>query len=528
MFNYTLPDIQIKVDGTFEGGGALGTAFVGALMALQRRGIWFERVSGNSAGAITASMIAAGYNANEIDWLSAPSLPQSSRHFRRRPTTIHNELNPIEFTTFIDRVNTVDITNRRRSFLWHAIKGTFIDEILKLPVQTPPIDQYITDAVNGVLGVFSSVPLVQQFRAATNQAIRSAFSEYPQQIPLSVFLLASGPALGLPTIMFLNDQLARQAFANLALDVMLTKSQDLRTLMHLTCKGSLVKGDVFLNTIRRILKAKVFNDPDSTSDVTFKDLKMDLIIVASNITSRESLFFSKQRTPNASVAEAVRQSMSVPFLFQHRLNASQEIMDGGLVENYPWWIFLPLDTDFTRPLHRGRMPVGIRPIPTMLSFPVAAMTSTDVERPKVAFSLDDNKLCPANYNCLPGPWANVPEDTMFWDSLKSSGIFDNIPSFPDETDQLPEAKTIKRALAMYKTASSQLLQQVALDLAKKEYPQFHHAGIPLKDFFWLDFTVNEDIDKFNGICMRGWETAMELVNKNNLVPASNLVNPYHS
>jgi NTE family protein len=52
---------MIEIDGVFEGGGAKGTAYIGALNALRESGIWFKRVAGSSAGAITASLIAAGY-----------------------------------------------------------------------------------------------------------------------------------------------------------------------------------------------------------------------------------------------------------------------------------------------------------------------------------------------------------------------------------------------------------------------------------------------------------------------------------
>jgi predicted acylesterase/phospholipase RssA len=72
----------LLVDGVFEGGGALGTAYLGGLRALHDNDIWFKRVAGNSAGAITAAMIAVGFTAPEIEWLSSafrssPRVPPS-------------------------------------------------------------------------------------------------------------------------------------------------------------------------------------------------------------------------------------------------------------------------------------------------------------------------------------------------------------------------------------------------------------------------------------------------------------------
>ena len=63
------------IRGVFEGGGAKGSAFVGALRALDEMGIWFSAVAGTSAGSITAAPIAAGYTASEIAALSDPSSP---------------------------------------------------------------------------------------------------------------------------------------------------------------------------------------------------------------------------------------------------------------------------------------------------------------------------------------------------------------------------------------------------------------------------------------------------------------------
>ena len=48
-------------DLVFEGGGAKGIAFVGALEILQQNNHSWRRLVGTSAGAITATLCAAGY-----------------------------------------------------------------------------------------------------------------------------------------------------------------------------------------------------------------------------------------------------------------------------------------------------------------------------------------------------------------------------------------------------------------------------------------------------------------------------------
>lgn len=55
------------VNGVFQGGGAKGVAYAGALQAARDRDLWFGSVAGASVGAVTASMIAAGYTPDELE-----------------------------------------------------------------------------------------------------------------------------------------------------------------------------------------------------------------------------------------------------------------------------------------------------------------------------------------------------------------------------------------------------------------------------------------------------------------------------
>jgi predicted acylesterase/phospholipase RssA len=58
--------IMATFDVVFEGGGAKGSAFVGALEALAEGGHRTERLIGTSAGAITATLLAAGFTPAEM------------------------------------------------------------------------------------------------------------------------------------------------------------------------------------------------------------------------------------------------------------------------------------------------------------------------------------------------------------------------------------------------------------------------------------------------------------------------------
>ena len=56
----------MKFDMVFEGGGAKGMVFVGAMQALERHNHEVGRLLGTSAGAITATFLAAGFSPHEM------------------------------------------------------------------------------------------------------------------------------------------------------------------------------------------------------------------------------------------------------------------------------------------------------------------------------------------------------------------------------------------------------------------------------------------------------------------------------
>ncbi|MBU9724181.1 MULTISPECIES: patatin-like phospholipase family protein [Bacillaceae] len=74
---------MLKVDGVFAGGGMKAFAFVGALQALDKKEIYFDRLAGTSAGAIMATLIKVGYNSHEIaqifEELELPALLDKKR-----------------------------------------------------------------------------------------------------------------------------------------------------------------------------------------------------------------------------------------------------------------------------------------------------------------------------------------------------------------------------------------------------------------------------------------------------------------
>jgi predicted acylesterase/phospholipase RssA len=84
-------------DVVFEGGGAKGSAFVGALSALAELGHKTRRLIGTSAGAITATTVAAGYSPAELLALVTEKLDGKPR-----------------FATFMDRPAAASFTDQQK------------------------------------------------------------------------------------------------------------------------------------------------------------------------------------------------------------------------------------------------------------------------------------------------------------------------------------------------------------------------------------------------------------------------------
>ncbi|WP_274365363.1 patatin-like phospholipase family protein [Paenibacillus thermotolerans] len=56
----------MRVNAVFQGGGVKGIGLVGAIYAAERYGVTFHQTAGTSVGAVVASLVAAGYSADEM------------------------------------------------------------------------------------------------------------------------------------------------------------------------------------------------------------------------------------------------------------------------------------------------------------------------------------------------------------------------------------------------------------------------------------------------------------------------------
>jgi len=66
----------------------------------------------------------------------------------------------------------------------------------------------------------------------------------------------------------------------------------------------------------------------------FKDLDKECKVIASNLTKNDYLVFGNKETPDVKVSQAIRMSLSIPFVFGYINYLNQVIVDGFITGNY--------------------------------------------------------------------------------------------------------------------------------------------------------------------------------------------------
>ncbi|MCU9613848.1 patatin-like phospholipase family protein [Caldibacillus lycopersici] len=136
----------MQVDAVFSGGGIKGLAFIGAYEELEAKGITFSRLAGTSAGSIIASLIAAGYTAQEVN----------------------NALNELDLTSILDKrpalfplkiLNWLPLYWRLGLYKGQALENWIAERLLAKGIKTfadlPPgkLRVIVSDLTNGKMVV---------------------------------------------------------------------------------------------------------------------------------------------------------------------------------------------------------------------------------------------------------------------------------------------------------------------------------------------------------------------------------------
>ena len=477
---------QTLVDGVFEGGGALGTAYVGALRALHDNNIWFRRVAGNSAGAITAALIAAGFSAPEMQWLSsgyrgAPAVPDSLKNFEQ-----------IDFTRFLDlpTIDTVSNRSKRKTLLWQALNGTVIDEIGKIPIPIPTQKEAVDRAVGKIFGIpvignaIAKIPGSQQ---AIQRALDIALSPLPNTPPRIRDYLP-------------NTASARRQFADTMWDAIARNMPMEALITNLLYEGSIFEGDEFLAVMREYLGKKVHGERNRAKKVYFKDLPIPLAVIAANIETGRMEVYCSERNGGMEVAEAVRRSMSIPFVFQPR-GREGNIVDGGLSSNFPVWLFSAAGQAYWDPVYidKPRPIVGF-----VLDETIDANPAWNVQPPRFQVQGDPPRV---------DAWETVVKPLLV-DILREVNL--PVPSSTQQLDvqlaqfetQLGDLKMIEEMVGVYGMNAEASTRKVITAGLMAGY-SYYDVEIPLLGYHWLDFGINTDKAALFAMWDRAWYATLD-------------------
>ena len=228
--------------GIFEGGGAKGIAHIGALKATEEHDIDFVGLAGTSVGAIVASLVAAGYRADEI------YDPENEASLFKK-----------DFLEFFPPADW-----QRLQSVWKGAQGAFYRK---------------QNACSLLWGVIS-------------------------------FLLCHW-----------------------------------RNLSRVRNEGGMLRTEEFeqwLNDIlaRRLRTANADFEPSGENGyVTFQDLPLPLKVISADVTRQRLRVYSMPHDARVDVARAVGASISIPFIFSPKHSGGINYVDGGIVSNFPAWVF---------------------------------------------------------------------------------------------------------------------------------------------------------------------------------------------
>lgn len=295
-----------------EGGGGKGLAYLGALTALESLGVLgrVTAVSGSSAGAITALLLALEYSPSELD----------------------TYLKTTDFTTFFDRVSP-----RRRPRVGEAYEIITANSEEEDTLITK-LDYSGIDSILGALGA-------------------------PEGSATASGLAIAGWLLGTPRLAEFQRQ-ARVNFAKPPADRLVSDYK--QYIAFLGRDMGLFSGeaarDEFDRLIRLAIRKRYPNMPSSELEsrraIRFEDMsalfpQRRLIVTGSNLSTGRTQVFSSTTTPRFPVPDAVRISMGLPFIYKPYVLQERPrgyppcgtYVDGGLWNNIPFREFGSVNRD---------------------------------------------------------------------------------------------------------------------------------------------------------------------------------------
>lgn len=261
----------------FEGGGVKGIAHVGAFARAQfEQNVLFKGFAGSSAGAIVASLAAAGYDAldpgQNLDDLWQILLDEDLANW---PGEMVQTMRQIDYLKFLEGHDEVSLAEIKNSY----------KELTKIA------------ALYNYQSSFNWLTMPKKralFRAWWNSG---TFEKIVKRVINNYGLYGTSPFLN-----WMHEQLVNRGIA------------------------------------------------DNQRRVTFLSLMQRkqtyLTVIATDLIHRTALQYNFRLTGTTDIAQAVQASMSIPIFFQPFSYGNGFLVDGGLVSNFPAWVFSDeLDND---------------------------------------------------------------------------------------------------------------------------------------------------------------------------------------
>lgn len=239
-------DLLFDADAVFEGGGVLGTAFLGAVRFCSELGMRWHGIAGTSAGAITASLLSADMNIDQLEQILAK----------------------LDYMNFLSKKTSRLIFN-----------GDPSDDL------DHPILLLTNLAMTGCLGEYSTDP----FKDWIDDVLKWA---------------------------------GKQTFGDMWDRSVVSKERQLKLVVSDVSRGEMMVLPDDLEPLRATTARPAEGAPSGSQPPP--------------VPYRPALT-PKQR--NFGVAEAVRLSMSIPFFFEPGRLDGNVIVDGGILSNFPLWIY---------------------------------------------------------------------------------------------------------------------------------------------------------------------------------------------
>ena len=104
--------------------------------------------------------------------------------------------------------------------------------------------------------------------------------------------------------------------------------------MKLLTHFGIDSGMKIVKFLRTMIRIKTGN-PHITFQELHNDFGMTLIITGTCIESGTVEYFSRDTTPNVAICDAIRLSISIPFIFSAVRFRGQTYVDGGILNNFP-------------------------------------------------------------------------------------------------------------------------------------------------------------------------------------------------